>query len=262
MKYFVKLEIYENGKIKATHYFVPGVVGHSKNVGEYDIACNGKNDEYSCTIIKDRHVLGEYCNNIFVDKPTRIEDGDIVLELSLLPIKKGEKVVKKYLKSQKETRKRDMDEFYDFVGKSRKQKRFSTGPLHPTSGMDPDLRAEYAGRSEVREKATFKPCFDLFINSPSFEEMRFETCKLNNCGDTFYREEIKGCDLLKEIVIDTYVTGKKLHFSVNVNFNDNERTNILNLRDLELGFTQELDIKIKKDELEIPIHLSFKYFEI
>ena len=39
-----------------------------------------------------------------------------------------------------------MKEFYLFVDEYRKiqKKRRSYGPLEPTSGMDPDLRSEYA----------------------------------------------------------------------------------------------------------------------
>ena len=73
-------------------------------------------------------------------------DGEFILEFSLLSVRSGKRLVRKYLKSRNDTRVRDMEEFYLFVGKSKniQKKRRSYGPLKPTSGMDPDLRAEYA----------------------------------------------------------------------------------------------------------------------
>ena len=42
-----------------------------------------------------------------------------------------------------------MEEFYVYVGEFYKlKKRRSTGPLYPNSGMDPDLKDEYARKGK------------------------------------------------------------------------------------------------------------------
>ena len=130
------------------YYFVPGIVvstGAETDEG-YIISASVKNDQYSFSILKERKYINGFTNNINLDQKIEIVDGDNVLLFSLTS---NSRAVKRYLKSKPGTTVREMEEFYDYIGKENlieklfKKKR-SSGPLHPTSGMDPDLRDEYA----------------------------------------------------------------------------------------------------------------------
>ena len=142
MKYFLKLLV----KSKQ-YYFVPGIVPTGVETDEgYIIFASVKDDQYSFSILKERKYINGFTNHINLDQTIEIADGDNVLLFSLTS---NSRAVKKYLKSKPGTTVRDMEEFYDYIGKENlieklfKKKR-SSGPLQPTSGMDPDLRDEYA----------------------------------------------------------------------------------------------------------------------
>ena len=142
MKYFLKLLV--NSK---RYYFVPGIISTGVETDEgYIIFASVKDDQYRFSILKERKYINGFTNNINPGQTTEIADGDNVLLFSLTS---NSRAVKKYLKSKPGTTVREMEEFYDYIGKENlierlfKKKR-SSGPLHPTSGMDPDLRDEYA----------------------------------------------------------------------------------------------------------------------
>ncbi len=143
MKYFLKLRILKDNKEQATHYFVPDYVSAGVEVEEgYVINSNTEGEKYSFSILKDRKFIGGFSNSIKPKQVIEIVDDDNVLTFSLTSNKR---TVKKYLKNKPGTTVREMEEFYLYIGKKIKtKKRRSRGPLHPTSGMDPDLRAEYA----------------------------------------------------------------------------------------------------------------------
>ena len=146
MKYFLKLRILKDNKQQAIHYFIPDVLV-AKTIEEgYTVAANNSNDKHHFSLSKTRDIIGKFNNDIEPGQVVEFVDGEFILEFSLLSVKSGKRLVKKYLKSRNDTRVRDMEEFYEFVGKSKniQKKRRSYGPLEPTSGMDPDIRAEYA----------------------------------------------------------------------------------------------------------------------
>ena len=147
MKYFLKLRILKDNKKQAIHYFIPDVVSVAKTIEEgYTVAANKSNDRYSFSVNKDKNLIGKFNNDIEPGQIVKFVDGEYILEFSLLSVKSGKRLVKKYLKSRNDTRVRDMETFYLFIDEPKKikKKRHSYGPLYPTSGMDPDLRAEYA----------------------------------------------------------------------------------------------------------------------
>lgn len=138
MKYFLKLLV----KSKQ-YYFVPDIVSSGVETDEgYIIFASVKNDQYSFSILKDRKYINGFTNNINPGQTIEIVDGDNVLLFSLT---RNSRAVERYLKSKPGTTVREMEEFYSYIGKEKRiKKKRSSGPLHPTSGMDPDLRAEYA----------------------------------------------------------------------------------------------------------------------
>ena len=147
MKYFLKLRILKDNKKQAIHYFIPDTVSVAKTIEEgYTVAANVSKEKHYFSANKNKDCFGKYNNDIEPGQVVKFVDGEFILEFSLLSVKLGKRLVRKYLKSRNDTRVRDMEEFYEFVGKSKniKKKRRSYGPLEPTSGMDPDLRAEYA----------------------------------------------------------------------------------------------------------------------
>ena len=147
MKYFLKLRILKDNKEQAVHYFIPDEVAIARTVEEgYTVAANTADDKYSFSTNKGRNIIGIFKNDIEPGQVVELVDGEFILEFSLLSVRLGKRLVRKYLKSRNDTRVRDMEEFYLFVDKPKKikKKRRSSGPLYPTSGMDPDLRAEYA----------------------------------------------------------------------------------------------------------------------
>ena len=137
-KYFLKLLV--NSK---QYYFVPGIVSTGVETDEgYIIFASVKDDQYSFSILKERKYINGFTNNINLDQTIEIVDGDNVLFFSLTS-KSG--AVKRYLKSKPGTTVREMEEFYTYINKeNRIKKKRSSGPLQPSSGMDPDLRDEYA----------------------------------------------------------------------------------------------------------------------
>ena len=145
MKNFLKLRILKDNKKQAIHYFIPDEVAIARTVEEgYTVAANVSNDRYSFSVNKDKNFIGKFNNDIEPRQVVEFVDGEYILEFSLLSVKSGKRLVKKYLKSRNDTRVRDMEEFYEYIGKERKNKKRPHGPWNPTSGMDPDLRAEYA----------------------------------------------------------------------------------------------------------------------
>ena len=147
MKYVLKLRILKDNKEQAIHYFIPDEIAVAKTIEEgYTVAANNSNDKHYFSLSKNRDIIGKFNNDIEPGQVVEFVDGEFILEFSLLSVKLGKKLVRNYLKSRNDTRVRDMEEFYLFVGESKKnqKKRRSYGPLEPTSGMDPDLRAEYA----------------------------------------------------------------------------------------------------------------------
>ena len=147
MKYFLKLRILKDNKEQAIHYFIPDVVSVAKTIEEgYTVAANNSNDKHHFSLSKNRDIIGKFHNDIEPGQVVEFVDGEFILEFSLLSVRSGKRLVRNYLKSRNDTRVRDMEEFYLFVGESKKiqKKRRSYGSLEPTSGMDPDLRAEYA----------------------------------------------------------------------------------------------------------------------
>lgn len=147
MKYFLKLRILKDNKEQAIHYFIPDVVSVAKTIEEgYTVAAGVSKEKHYFSVNKNKDYFGKYHNDIEPGQVVEFVDGEFILEFSLLSVKSGKKLVRKYLKSRNDTRVRDMEEFYLFVNESEKiqKKRRSYGPLEPTSGMDPDLRAEYA----------------------------------------------------------------------------------------------------------------------
>lgn len=147
MKYFLKLRILKDNKKQAIHYFIPDVVSVAKTIEEgYTVAAGVSKEKYYFSANKNKDYFGKFNNDIDPGQVVEFVDGEFVLEFSLLSVKSGKRLVRKYLKSRNDTRVRDMEEFYLFVDESKKiqKKRRSYGPLKPTSGMDPDLRAEYA----------------------------------------------------------------------------------------------------------------------
>ena len=156
MKYFLKLRILKDNKKQAIHYFIPDEVAIARTVEEgYTVAANVSNEKHHFSASKNKVFFGKFGNDIEPGQVIEFADGEFILEFSLLSVKSGKRLVKKYLKSRKDTRVRDMEDFYLFVDKPKKiqKKRRSYGPLYPTSGMDPDLRAEYAkGEQDKKEK--------------------------------------------------------------------------------------------------------------
>ncbi len=137
MKYFLKVLI--NNKI---HYFVPNVIASGVTIDEdYIIFASVKDDKYSFQIIKDRKYIDGFNHDIKPRQKIEIVDNGNTLIFSLTYSKRR---VKKYLKSKPGTTVREMDEFYEYIGKERKNKKRPYAPWNPTSGMDPDLRDEYA----------------------------------------------------------------------------------------------------------------------
>ena len=147
MKYFLKLRILKDNKVQAIHYFIPDVVSVAKTIEEgYTVSTGVSKEKHYFSANNNKDYFGKYHNDIEPGQVVKLEDGEFILEFSLLSVKLGKKLVRKYLKSRNDTRVRDMEEFYLFVDEYKKiqKKRRSYGPLEPTSGMDPDLRAEYA----------------------------------------------------------------------------------------------------------------------
>ena len=147
MKYFLKLRILKDNKEQAIHYFIPDVVSVAKTIEEgYTVAAGVSKEKHYFSVSKNKDYFGKYHNDIEPGQVVEFVDGEFILEFSLLSVKSGKRLVRKYLKSRNDTRVRDMEEFYLFVDESKniQKKRHSYGPLEPTSGMDPDLRAEYA----------------------------------------------------------------------------------------------------------------------
>ena len=138
MKYFLKLLV----KAKQ-YYFIPGIVSTGVETDEGYIVCASfKDDQYSFSILKERKYINGFRNNINPHQTIEIVDGDNVLLFSLTS---NSRAVKRYLKSKPGTTVREMEEFYSYIGKeSLIKKKRSSGPLQQTSGMDPDLRDEYA----------------------------------------------------------------------------------------------------------------------
>ena len=147
MKYFLKLRILKDNKKQAIHYFIPDEISVAKTIEEgYTVTANVSKEKHCFSANKNKVYFGKYNNDIEPGQVVEFVDGEFILEFSLLSVKSGKRLVKKYLKSRNDTRVRDMEKFYEFVGKSKniQKKRRSYGPLYPTSGMDPDIRAEYA----------------------------------------------------------------------------------------------------------------------
>ena len=147
MKYFLKLRILKDNKEQKVHYFIPDEIAIARTVEEgYTVAANVSNGKHHFSASRNKDYFGKFHNDIEPGQIVEFVDGEYILEFSLLSVKSGKRLVKKYLKSRNDTRVRDMEEFYLFVDEPKKikKKRRSFGPLYPTSGMDPDLRAEYA----------------------------------------------------------------------------------------------------------------------
>ena len=147
MKYFLKFRILKENKEQAVHYFLPDVVSVAKTVEEgYAIAASNHKDNYSFSVQKNKDMIGSFHNDIKPEQVLKFEHDGNILEFSLLSLEEGKEIVEKYLRSKPNTTVRDMEDFYDFVEEYEKikKKRHSTGPWEPTSGMDPDLRADYA----------------------------------------------------------------------------------------------------------------------
>ncbi len=143
MKYFLKVLIKSKQGNKSIHYFVPDIVARGINVDEgYVIFASVKDDEYGFSIIKDRKYVDGFNHVIKPKQKIEIVDNDNILLFSLTS---SVSMVKKYLKSKQGTTVREMEEFYLYIGKEKKIKKKRTyGSWNPTSGMDPDLRDEYA----------------------------------------------------------------------------------------------------------------------
>jgi hypothetical protein len=143
MKYFLKLLV----KSKK-YYFVPGIVSTGVETDEgYIISASVRDDQYSFSILKERKYINGFTNNINPGQTIEIVDGDNVLLFSLTS---HSHAVKRYLKSKPGTTVREMEEFYSYIGKeNRIKKKRSSGPLQQTSGMDPDLRDEYARKGNI-----------------------------------------------------------------------------------------------------------------
>ena len=76
--------------------------------------------------------------------------------LSLVPFNKG-KYIRVKKKDTSRRGKRELEEFYALIGGHEKEieeigRESIISPWNPTSGMDPDLRAEYSGRPDDKEK--------------------------------------------------------------------------------------------------------------
>ena len=150
MKYFLKVSIESSKKVESTHYLVPRSVSGGKELDEdYIISASISDDEYGFSILRNRKYIGGFSNKIEPKQIIKIEDDGNTLTFSLTSNKRK---VKSYLKHKGDTTVREMDEFYEYIGKPRRTKRLrSRGPLYPTSGMDPDLRDEYARKGGKNE---------------------------------------------------------------------------------------------------------------
>ena len=94
-------------------------------------------------MIKDKHVIGEWDNIIEPGQKTKFTYEENELEFTLVGVQSHKKIVRKYLKDNKASV-WEFDNFCLFIKEPVKEKKRNTGPLNPTSGMDPDIRAEYA----------------------------------------------------------------------------------------------------------------------
>ena len=143
MKHFF-LKLLVNSK---QYYFVPDIISTGAETDEgYIIFASVKGDQYSFSILKERKYINGFTNNINLGQTIEIVDGDNVLLFSLTS---NSRAVERYLKSKPGTTVREMEDFYIYINKEKRIKKFikkkrSYGPLQPTSGMDPDLRDEYA----------------------------------------------------------------------------------------------------------------------
>ena len=147
MKMFLKVSIKAPNKKENVLYLVPDVVSSGVETDEgYIISASCRKDEYGFSILRNRKYVGDFSNKIAPKQVITIEDDGNVLTFSLISNKN---VVLRYLKSKPTTTYREMEEFYDYIGKYDKlKKRRSTGPLYPNSGMDPDLKDEYARKGK------------------------------------------------------------------------------------------------------------------
>ena len=264
MKYFFKLDILKNNKKQATHYFIPDVIANVKERDGYLVAAHLINGNYSFNVTKDGNTLGEYSNKINPDEPVSISDGEYSLLFSLVSVKFNKRKVEAYLKKRPDTKVKDMNEFYSFIEEEKSRSKHpyqSTGPLYSTSGMDPDLRAEYAsgGPDREREEDNFNPCFNLKISSEDFEELSSKRSGLNSAGDTFHSKQVTGSDIIDAFSCDFYITNEKLAMTLHVVFKDREREDVFAFRDAEIGYMFEKDYTLEHAGQKTTIHVSFEY---
>lgn len=147
MKMFLKVSIKAPNKKENILYLIPDVISNSVETDEgYIISASSRKEEYSFSILRNRKYIGGFSNKIAPKQIINIEDDGNVLTFSLTSNKI---TVKRYLKNKPGTTVREMEEFYDYIGEYNKiKKRRSTGPLYPNSGMDPDIKDEYARKGK------------------------------------------------------------------------------------------------------------------
>lgn len=147
MKMFLKVSIKAPNKKENILYLIPDVVSSGVETDEgYIISASCSKEEYSFSILRNRKFIGGFSNNIAPKQIIDIEDDGNILTFSLIHNKN---VVRRYLKSKPTTTQREMEEFYVYVGEFYKlKKRRSTGSFYPNSGMDPDLKDEYARKGK------------------------------------------------------------------------------------------------------------------
>lgn len=157
MKYFLKIKLLKDKNKAAILFFVPDFCDVAiYQEPEYKVGFSESKNDYSFSIRKGKTFLGKYSNPI---KPKQIiewQDGNITFVISLVSVFFNKSKAEKYFKSIPEIRVKDMEHFYSYVGDYKKSNQYTSrhprGPLYPTSGMDPDLRAEYAKKGNDDNK--------------------------------------------------------------------------------------------------------------